>query len=392
MEFGEIRAGGAAGMIGRYLLGRRLDDGRTNEVYEATCKGVAGRVVTKFLRRALTAGPEAAEGCRTDLQRLARLRHRNIATLHATGTTGGGIPYLVRERVEGESLRARLQRHGMVPPRQAARVLQGIASALSAAHALGVIHGDLRPSKVFLTDSSQPFGGLVRVVGFGAWRLVSHRQGPGVMAETARFTAPELTRGEAAVDGRADQFSLAALAYLMLTGEHAFPGDDVAAVMRAVLVEQPRPLHEITDVPPEVDAVVQRGLAKQPEHRYGSAVEFSAALGLALGTADRDSGELPLVDSTDPSQISLIREWEPEIGSDLLPIGKLEGSLRWEQEAPPPEVAIRAQRRARRTRPLGLAALLLLTVAVGVASWTGWRPPGWEQHLPWAHAVAAWIR
>jgi serine/threonine protein kinase len=256
---------------------------------------------------------------------------------------------------------------------------------------VGVIHGDLRPSKVFLTDSSQPFGGLVRVVGFGTWRLVGNRQGPGVMAETARFCAPELTRVD--VDGRADQFSLAAMAYLMLTGEQAFPGDDVAAVMRAVQEGQPRPMHEIADVDRAVDTVVRRGLTRQPEHRYGSAVEFAAALARAVGS-DNENLDLPLVDSTDPGKLSALPRAQREFegSGDWLPIGQLEEAARWPEETPPPYRAALERQRARHARPVVLGALLLFTLGLGTAHWSGWRPPGWQHASAWAHGLVASVR
>jgi serine/threonine-protein kinase len=136
---------------------------------------------------------------------------------------------------------------------------------------------------VFLQEALGYPGGFVRVVDFGLWRLAGERRGPGVVADTARYTSPELTLGrDASVDGRTDQFALAAIAYRLIGGVDAFPRDDVAAVLDRVLHQQPRRLTEIVSCDPAVDAVIRRGLAKDPALRFATVAAFASALEQAV--------------------------------------------------------------------------------------------------------------
>ena len=222
-----------------YQLGRRLDDGGANEVFEAERPGTAGKVVVKLLHRAAAAGRQATEACRSDHARMGRLRHPNLASLIAFRTTSAGVPYLVREHFEGETLEAHLSRFGRIDPQDALALVKDIATALAAAHVASLVHGELRPSKVLLTEAVGYPGGFVKVVDLGLWRLTGDRRGPGAQAEAIRLTAPELIAGSDHVDGQADQFSLAAIAYRMLTGVDAFPGDDVTLVVRNIMEQSP---------------------------------------------------------------------------------------------------------------------------------------------------------
>jgi eukaryotic-like serine/threonine-protein kinase len=367
------------GVVGQYLLGRRLDDGRTNEIYEATCSGIHGRAVTRFLRRALRAGPQAAEACRHDLDRLTHVRHVNLASGLASGITPEGVPYLVREHIEGETLGSTLARGKPVDPDRAVAIVRAIASALAAVHEAGVIHGDLRPSKVFLAPAP---GGrrMVKVVGFGTWRLGGDRQGPGVMAEPARFTSPELTRGEA-VDGRADQFALAAIAYRLIAGEDAFAGDDVAAVLRDVLTGAPRPLAGIPDLGPEVESVIRRGLARRPEDRYATVLDFATALDRAVTGRPAETTE-PVSSAEILSMASIAGALpEVEMGKEadetFFDVGKLQEVDGWQFEMPP------GYRRARRKRPSRLGLIAVLSLSAAGLWWVASAPTAWTPTAVW---------
>jgi serine/threonine protein kinase len=369
------------GVVARYALGRRLDDGRTNEIYEATCSGIRGRVVTRFLRRALTAGPEAARACGHDLAQLVRVRHRNMAAVLAFGVTPEKVPYLVREHVAGPTLRAIIAQQGPLDAERASALVQGIAAALAAAHDAGVIHGDLRPGKVFLLEGGGPLADRVKLVGFGSWRLTGDRRGPGVLAEPARFTSPELTTGEATVDGRSDQFALAAMTYYMLTGVHAFPGDDVAAVLRGVLTQPPRPLSEISGHDAGVNAVVQRGLAKRPADRYGSVLEFASALARAVTNRPAEATE-PFTASEIRAMDSLAgalprREMGAEIDETFFDVGDLKEVDGRAQELAPPYRGSPRRRPRRRGRQSFARVALLLSAVTAAAWYLGTHPPPW---------------
>jgi serine/threonine protein kinase len=263
------------GLAPSYRLGRRLDDGGLNEVYVATYPGASGPVVMKFLRRALHVDLLAGRLSQREAARVARIRHPHLASTLALGATPEGVPYLVREYLGGETLDAHLARRILVAPYEALALVKSIAAALAAVHEAAVVHGDLRPSKVFLGG---PGAGSVKLVDAGLWRLGGDPCGPGALADKARFTAPERIEGTEEVDGRADQFALAAIAYRLFAGVDAYPGDDVAAVLRSVVEETPPPILPEVHGDAAIDAVIRRGLARAPRDRFDTVGAFVAAL------------------------------------------------------------------------------------------------------------------
>jgi serine/threonine protein kinase len=365
----------------------------------------------KFLHRAVAAGPQATDACRNEHALMQqRLRHPNIASLIALGTTSTGVPYLVREHFDGETLEAHLARRGRMDPEEAVALVKDIATALAAAHAAGVVHGELRPSKVLLTRSAGYPGGFVKLVDFGLWRLTGDRRGPGAQAETVRLTAPELIAGSTQVDGQADQFSLAAIAYRMLAGVDAFPGGDVTAVVRSIM-EQPPTLSEIESCDPLVVSVLQRALARDPRERFPGILEFTAALDILVTSAPgteayeettdmlrmktaRDIAS-SLVERTDPPDYAnLVEVVRParagqrpqEMDAAMMSILSMEAG----QEAngggadlPAPDRGPQRSARSKRVARLALAATLL-TGAAGLAWWTGLLPlPDWQPSSIW---------
>jgi serine/threonine-protein kinase len=177
-----------------------------------------------------------------------------------------------------------------------ARVVSAVSSALALAHAHGVVHRDLKPANIFLATVDGQTDELVKVLDFGISKVrsaaaqISHAVD---LLGTPSYMAPEQARGQTdAIDGRTDQFALAAIAYRMLTGQEPFQGDDTAAVLYQVVHEEPQPLSLF--LPPGWDtsalqAVLDRALAKQPERRFGGMMElaraFEDAAERTLGTA-----------------------------------------------------------------------------------------------------------
>jgi serine/threonine protein kinase len=324
-EVTEARGLPELGLAPGYRLGRRLDEGGANEVYLATYPGISGPVVMKFLRRALDADARSSRSSRSQARLVARVRHPQVAATLALGVTPEEVPYLVRGYIAGDPLSARLAPGVAVTPLAAVALVKSIAAALAAVHRAGAIHGELRPTKVFLTRR-----GEVRVVDFGQWGLAGERRGPGALADKARFCAPELLEGADEIDGRADQFALAAIAHRLLTGTDAFPGDDVAAVLRRVLEGRPAPSAKCALA---VTAVFRRGLARTPAGRFATVLDFAAAFEEAVLIAEEITRQV--------STTQIV------------------------------SVAPLATRRGRRARAL----LLALSLTIGLAWGTGSRPP-----------------
>jgi serine/threonine protein kinase len=379
--------------VGNYLLGRRLNDTGVDELYAANGAGAAGEAVVKLLRRALSAGAAACAAWRREAPLVARLAHPQIARVLAVGETSEGVPYVAHERLDGPTLQSYLERRGRLAAPEALAIVRGMASALAAAHAGGVIHGDLRPGKVFVTEP--PGGGpSVKIVDFGQWHLSGDRRGPWAMAATARFTAPELLaqgeEGADAVDIHADQFALTAIIYRMLAGVDAFPGDDVAAVLRAVLTGSPRPLTELIDCSPTVDAVIRRGLAKRPQQRFASVTALLVALEEALADSVAEPTR-PVSTRQIMSEVAM-RGVQPLVEMDDVSERFFDDGRRQEAsglfaETPAPYRG--SLTRVPRTHgPALLLVCLLLGTGAAAAWWTDWRPPPeWHPSSLWQTVV-----
>jgi len=275
--------------LGRYSDLRLLGEGGMGRVFLAT-DGVLGRkVAIKVLRDDLGLGAEARAHLdarlRIEARAAALVTHPNVVVLHDMGDDPEvGLYYLVFEHVDGPSLRARLEKGPLTLP-DVVRLAKELGSALDAAHDAGVLHRDVKPENVFLA----PFG--AKIGDFGIARVPDAsvtRTGMGVVG-TPAYAAPEVLRGkDPSPSPKADQFSLAATVYEALTGERAFPGDDLISV--AAQIGQSTPA-EVTrhDLPREAakqaTTVLRRGMAKDPAARFGSCTELADALEAALGSS-----------------------------------------------------------------------------------------------------------
>jgi serine/threonine protein kinase len=246
-----------------------------------------------------------------------------------------------------------------------------MAAGLAAAHGAKVIHGELRPTKVFLAEAAGYAGGFVKLLDFGLWRLAAERNGPGARADVARFTAPELLDG-AKVDARTDEFALAAMAYRMVAGKDAFPGDDVAAVLRAVSRGTLVPLRSVVRCNPAIDAVIRRGLARRPADRYGTVLAFARAL---------ESASIPRQET--PENTQAVSTWQlissqpagarPPVPQRSEPVEERSEPVEL-SDVRDVEVTLDRIPRYRRLSNLRWIAATLIA-AVAIAWWTDWRIP-----------------
>jgi eukaryotic-like serine/threonine-protein kinase len=263
-------------LAGRYAIEREIGAGGMATVYLARDLKHNRKVALKVLRPELAA-VLGTERFLSEIQVTAGLQHPHLLPLFDSGEEDGQLFY-VMPFIEGESLRSRLERERQLPVDEAIRISLAVASALDYAHRHRVIHRDLKPENILLHDG-QPlvadFGIALAVSGAGGTR-VTHT---GISLGTPAYMSPEQATGDRQIDARADIYSLAAVTYEMLIGNPPHVASTPQALIAKVLTERPPDvrLHRET-VPLNVDAAIQKALAKLPADRFASAEEFARAL------------------------------------------------------------------------------------------------------------------
>jgi serine/threonine protein kinase len=256
--------------------------------------------------------------------------------------TDQGFPYLVMEMLEGQTLAQRITDAGALAPAAAVHIVEQIAQALHAAHVRGIVHRDLKPDNVMLL-SSAGVKDFVKVLDFGisqaSWR--PRVTNDAEVAGTPQYMAPEQARGlREEIDSRSDQFSLAAIAYVLLTGREPFQAEDPIAVLYQVVhADPPPPAALVPRLGPTVDAVIMKGLAKQSADRFPSVLEFAAALRQALEGVPVTLSEVADVEAT--------AEVAEATATDEAP------PVRPVEDFEPPTISFDASARGRRIAPVG---------------------------------------
>ncbi|MGK2881295.1 MAG: Stk1 family PASTA domain-containing Ser/Thr kinase [Mycobacterium sp.] len=264
----------------RYELGEILGFGGMSEVHLARDTRLHRDVAVKVLRADLARDPSFYLRFRREAQNAAALNHPAIVAVYDTGeadTGSGPLPYIVMEYVDGTTLRDIVHTDGPMPPKKAIETIADACQALNFSHQHGIIHRDVKPANIMINRA-----GAVKVMDFGIARAIadagnSVTQTSAVIG-TAQYLSPEQARGET-VDARSDVYSLGCVLYEMLTGEPPFVGDSPVAVAYQHVREDPiPPSRRHPGISPELDAVVLKALAKNPENRYQSAADMRADL------------------------------------------------------------------------------------------------------------------
>ncbi len=264
----------------RYELGEIIGFGGMSEVHMARDTRLHRDVAVKVLRADLARDPSFYLRFRREAQNAAALNHPAIVAVYDTGeaeTANGPLPYIVMEYVDGVTLRDIVHTDGPIPPRRAIEIIADACQALNFSHQHGIIHRDVKPANIMISKT-----GAVKVMDFGIARALadagnSVTQTAAVIG-TAQYLSPEQARGEP-VDARSDVYSLGCVLYEILTGEPPFIGDSPVAVAYQHVREDPvPPSQKHSGISPELDAVVLKALAKNPDNRYQSAAEMRTDL------------------------------------------------------------------------------------------------------------------
>ncbi len=274
--FGEptIGAGLVPGtIVAHYEIQSQLGAGGMGIVYRARDRRLERAVALKFLPAALSTNAQAKKRFLTEARAAAALQHVNVCTIHEIGEADDGRLFIAMAFIEGESLRAVIDR-GPLPVAQTLEIAGQIAAALRAAHERGIIHRDVKPANVMLGAD-----GVVKLVDFGIAKLEgSTLTGAGATPGTTAYMSPEQVRDED-VDHRTDLWALGVVLYEMLAGARPFQGETDAATLHRITTTDPAPLATRRGgVPPALERVIARALAKDRERRFQSAQEMHDAL------------------------------------------------------------------------------------------------------------------
>jgi len=365
---------------GKYRVEEVVGRGGMGVVLAARHLTLGQRVAIKVLSAADAARAEATARFLREGRAAAGLTSDHVVRIHDVGTLPSGAPFMVMELLRGKDLSAHLSAVGPLPIPEAVDFVLQTCDAIAEAHALGIVHRDLKPSNLFLTHRSDG-APLIKVLDFGISKTRPDADDPSFQATltstrsvigSPAYMAPEQIRDARHVDARVDVWSLGLILYELLSGEQAFVADTLPAVCAAIAADDPTPLRQIRpEVPPALEAVIQRCLEKDPARRFQSVCD----LGDALAPFGRHHVELKRCPPTE----SLVRQGAPIV------------ARRSGASAPsdPREEALRSGERDRLLSPTSAATLASPTGHEGAALGREPRRPRATQKVMVALILAA---
>jgi len=332
-EVGRARTPALVGtMLGDYLVESVIGDGGMATVYRAHDRRLNRTVALKVLAPQLSHDPRFRDRFIRESRLVASIDHPHIIPIYEAGESGE-LLFIAMRYVEGSDLRRLLRSSGPLPVPRALRLFHQIASALDAAHLAGLVHRDVKPANILVAQGhpDDPHGDHVYLTDFGLTKSTVAEAGltsQGQFMGTPRYVAPEQIRG-LPVDGRGDLYAFACVAFEVLAGIPPFQRDTELALLYAHVSQEPPPLTPYRpELPPAVNDVMARALAKSPDARYATCLQFVTALQEAIATGAppaRPIAEVPMqpgpVSGPTLAQLGAVAPTGPAVGASTWPPG-----------------------------------------------------------------------
>ena len=294
-------------LANRYVLEKEIASGGMGTVWRARDEILGRAVAVKILHDSLARDPDVLERFRLEAMAAARLSHPCVVRVFDTGIDGGTC-FIVMELFEGPALDDILASRGPLPPGEAARIVGAMLQGLAHAHRQGVIHRDVKPGNVLIDERA----GLVKVTDFGIAKAAFAQNDlttTGNLLGTASYLAPEQVSG-GHVDPRTDLYAAGIVLYEALTGRTPFQGDTHLATAMMRVTKDPVPPGALrTGIPRDLEAVVMRALARQPEQRFQTAEEMAAALDRSAPSPGPTRVPAAAPEATERKPTGLFRSW-----------------------------------------------------------------------------------
>jgi serine/threonine-protein kinase len=275
---------------GKYRIVRLLGEGGMGAVYEGENARIHRRVAIKVLHGEVASNEEATTRFEREAQAAGRIGSEHIVEVLDLGDLPGGERYMVMEFLEGEALNDRIE-HGRMAPRDIALLMVDMLEGLKAAHAAGIVHRDLKPDNVFLLTNRGGKKDFVKIVDFGISKFNTlggefSMTRTGAVMGTPYYMAPEQAKGGKGVDHRVDLYAVGVILYQAVVGHVPFQAETFNELLFKIVLETPPPLQDqLPGIDPSFVALVNKGMARDPDERYATAAEFQNALRQWLGGA-----------------------------------------------------------------------------------------------------------
>jgi eukaryotic-like serine/threonine-protein kinase len=277
-----------------------VGQGGMGSVWRATHTGLGEEIAIKLVSAHFARSREALRRFDTEAKSAAKLRSRHVPQVFDNGVLEDGTPYLVMELLRGEALAARIARLGPIALPEAVSIVEQCSRALARAHSLGIVHRDIKPENIYLAQSVDDEGYIVKVLDFGIAKVASTSSEDGrsstrtgTVLGTPLYMSPEQARGLRSIDSRTDLYSLGLVCYTMLTGRLPFLGETLGELLLQICAE---PLPSLgaaaPGLPPTMEGWFQKACARQPEDRYPSAQALVEALRVAAGISSAGQSDV----------------------------------------------------------------------------------------------------